>query len=296
MTERIIDLSADAARLRIKIERLIVSREGQEDVAVPLDEVAVLIVAHREVVYTQAVLAEIAAHGGVFIACNGRSMPVGMMLPIEQHHLQAERFQHQARAAEPTKKRIWQQIVRAKVRAQARLLRELHDDDHGLGALSGKVLSGDAKNVEAQAARRYWGALFGDPAFRRYRDGPDQNRLLNYGYAVLRAQVSRAVCAAGLHPSLGVHHHNRYDAFCLSDDLMEPFRPIVDRAVVAVVATHGEEAPMDRPVKGLLIGALTGRFVLDNESRTLFDILTRTASSLAKIFMGEVKRLALPEI
>ncbi len=154
-----------------------------------------------------------------------------MLLPLVTHSLQAERFAAQARLAAPVRKRAWQQIVQAKITAQGRLLKERTHNDHGLDAIAKSVKSGDTANVEARAARIYWGKLFGETVFRRDADGDGLNACLNYGYAILRAVVARSLCGAGLHPSLGIHHHNRYDAFCLADDLMEPFRPLVDREV-----------------------------------------------------------------
>ena len=148
-----------------------------------------------------------------------------MLLPLVGHHLQARRFVAQAAASVPTKKRLWRQIVRAKIELQAHTLETLHGDSAGVRPLMRLVRSGDPENVEARAARAYWPLLFADDDFRRDHERGDQNRLLNYGYTVLRAIVARAICAAGLHPALGLHHHNQYSAFCLADDLMEPFRP-----------------------------------------------------------------------
>ncbi|MFH0937841.1 MAG: type II CRISPR-associated endonuclease Cas1 [Planctomycetota bacterium] len=158
-----------------------------------------------------------------------------------------------------------------------------------------QVHSGDPQNIEAQAARRYWLALFGEN-FRRDRDADDQNRLLNYGYAILRATVARAICAAGLHPSLGLHHHNRYDTFCLASDLMEPFRPLVDNVVVQYIRQHGSNAPLDKAAKAALLAPITARYTADGESRTLFDLLARVASSLTDVYMEEGKELYLPEL
>jgi CRISPR-associated protein Cas1 len=186
--------------------------------------------------------------------------------------------------------------VKAKIRAQARVLTELNGHDSGLSELLPKVRSGDPANVEAEASRRYWPALFADPRFRRDRYGDNQNRLLNYGYAVLRAIVARAVCAAGLHPSLGLHHHNRYDAFALADDLMEPFRPMVDRVTAAYCHKYGADALLDKAAKAALIGALMRRLDVGGESRTLFDVAQRTAASLAAVFAGERRTLVLPEL
>ena len=229
----------------------------------PLADLAVILVAHPQVTYTQAVLSGLAAAGGVFVACDGRNLPVGMMLPLAAHHAQAERFAAQARAPLPVRKRLWRQIVRAKINAQAALLVELRGTDFGIEAMAGRVHSGDPSNVEARAARRYWPRVFADLDFRRHRENEDQNVLLNYGYAVLRAIVARAICAAGLHPSLGIHHHNRYDAFCLADDLMEPFRPAVDRAVAEYMGTHDEPYKLEAAAKQQIIGELTGRYDLD---------------------------------
>jgi len=201
-----------------------------------------------------------------------------------------------ARANRPTCKRLWQQIVRAKIAAQARTLVVLHGADFGLGALVGQVRSGDPANVEARAARRYWPHLFDNLDFRRHRENEDQNALLNYGYAVLRAIVARAVCSAGLHPSLGIHHHNRYDAFPLADDLMEPFRPTVDQAVAEYLAENDQPAyGVERAAKQHLIGALTERRLLDGEQRTLFDVAARLAASLADVFLAGRGQLELPE-
>jgi CRISPR-associated protein Cas1 len=149
--------------------------------------------------------------------------------------------------------------------------------------------------VEARAARRYWPALFADLSFRRQRDNEDQNVLLNYGYAVLRAIVARAISAAGLHPSLGIHHHNRYDSFCLADDLMEPFRPTVDHAVVEYMNDHDEPYGLESAAKQQIISELTGRYLMGRELRTLFDVATRMAASLADIFLGEAEKLELPD-
>lgn len=295
MTDRIIDFSDAPARLRARYDQLIVTRPDEADVSIPLADLAVVIVSHPQVTYTQAVLCGLAERGASLVACNRRHLPVGMVMPLVGHHAQAERFAAQARAPLPVRKRLWQQVVRAKIEAQAAVLEDLHGTDHGLRALVPLVRSGDPANVEARASRRYWPRLFTDLSFRRDPDREDQNVLLNYGYAVLRAIVARAICGAGLHPCLGIHHHNRYDTFCLADDLMEPFRPLVDGAVAALVSERGHDAPLDRAAKTALLEGLTRRLELQGESRTLFDVLTRTAASLADVVMGRGTRLVLPE-
>jgi len=295
MTDRILDLSDSPAYLRVKHEQLVIEREEAEPVSLPLTELAVLILAHPQVTCTLAVLSVLMDKGGSVVVCGRDYLPNGLMLPTVGHSTQVERFAAQAAAPLPLRKRIWKQIVREKVRAQARLIEDLRGDDCGLLAMATTVRSGDPDNVEAQAARRYWAVLFDDPDFQRRFEAPDQNRLLNYGYAVLRAIVSRAICAAGLHPSLGLHHHNRYDAFCLADDLMEPYRPMVDAAVVEYVATYGKDRALDRQAKQALLSTVIGRYCCQGEERTLFDWIARTASSLVKVLLGEADEVFYPE-
>lgn len=295
MTERLLDLSEEPARLFVRHSQLVIERGEAGEATVPLSDLAALIVAHPQVLFTQAVVSRLVEAGGIVVICNERRMPCAMVLPVDAHSTQAERFDLQAQAPEPLRKRLWQRIVKAKVSAQARLLEELYGNDEGLATLAAKVRSGDADNIEAQASRRYWPALFGDSNFKRNRDAEDQNRHLNYGYGVLRAIVARAICGAGLHPSLGLHHHNRYDAFRLADDLMEPLRPRVDRAVAAWVKDHGKDAPLDKDAKRALVAALMERLTLNGESRTLFDVSARMASSLADVLAGQRKDLLIPE-
>jgi len=296
MTDRIIDLAEEPAWLNIKHACLVIGQAGGRDTTTPLDEVAVLVLTNPRISLTQPVLAGLAAAGGIVLICDAKRMPAAMLLPLEAHVTQGERFALQAQASLPLRKRLWQTIVRAKIAAQARLLYDLRGHERGLSGLLPKVRSGDPANVEAEAARRYWPALFLDRRFRRDRYGGGPNRLLNYGYAVLRAIVARAVCAAGLHPSLGLHHHNRYDAFRLVDDLIEPFRPAVDRSVALYCDEHGPTPPVDKQAKAALIGALMGRFKIGRQKRSLFDISHRTATSLTAVFAGERKTLLLPEI
>lgn len=296
MTDRIIDLSRDPARLSVRTGLLVIERREQPEITVPFDDVAVLIGTHRQLSFTQTVFSELMEAGGVFVACDHRGMPAGLMLPMEGNHVQAERFAAQAAAPLPTRKRLWQGVVRAKVTGQARALRALHGDDFGLMTLARQVGSGDPRNVEGQAARRYWTKLFADePRFVRDRDKPGRNTLLNYGYAVLRGIAARAVCGAGLHPSFGIHHHNRYDAFLLADDLMEPFRPLVDLAVVALTAPPLHQRELDPETKRALIAALLEPVEFQGEQRSLFDALARMAASIAKVYLGLRKGMDLPE-
>jgi CRISP-associated protein Cas1 len=295
MTNRILDLSEVPARLHVHLKLLVVERPDHPEVTVPLSDLAVVVASHPCVTYTQAVLSGLAEAGGAFVACNRQSLPVGMFLPLISHHAQAGRFAAQARVSAPVRKRLWKRLVRAKIKAQADTLTGLFGSDFGLLPLVSLVRSGDPANVEARAARRYWPQLFADPNFRRQRSNLDQNILLNYGYAVLRAIVARAICGAGLHPSLGLHHHNHYNAYCLADDLMEPFRPVVDRSVAEYTAEHGKFCGLETTAKRKIIGDLTGRYVFDGEQRTLFDTAARISSSLANVFLGSAKDIELPD-
>ncbi len=308
MANRILDFSGGPAYLRAENEQLVIERREEHaaagnpladargsDLRVPLTDIAVVVLGHAQVTCSAGALAGLLRHGAATVVCDRNHLPVGMMLPIAGHSTQAERFAAQASASQPTNKRIWQQIVRAKITAQADALKAIRQTDGGLRAMLSRVHSGDPENVEAPAAQRYWPLLFDNPEFRRRREADDANRMLNYGYAVLRAIVARAICASGLHPSLGVHHHNRYDAYCLADDLMEPFRPLVDAAVVECVGIHGTDAALTPAVKRALLEPLTGLYRCGAEARTLFDWAARTSASLAGVFLSESDRLEIPE-
>lgn len=293
MTDRVIEISDAPARLRLDTGRLVIERPERTPFSLPLDEIAALVLAHPQISLTQPLLAALGRAGASVIACDRQSLPAAMMLPVATHSTQAEKMAAQASASLPLRKALWRQIVIEKVRAQGRLLMELRGKDLGLARLATQVRSGDTGNIEAQASARYWKALFARDDFRRSRDAEDENRFLNYGYAILRASVARAICAAGMHPSLGLHHHNRYDAFRLADDLMEPFRPMVDRAVVHLTAELGATAQFDAEVKRRVLGALTKRYEVGGERRTLADLAQRAAFSLAAVFEGRRKKLDL---
>lgn len=299
MIDRIVEI-ANPARLSIRDAQLVIE-SGKEDqlslpFTTPVSEIAVLLLAHPQISLSQAVLSRIAEAGGSVVTINGNFLPASMLLPVDSHFIQTERFAKQMQLSVPTGKRLWQHIVQAKIKAQGELLREIHGNDHGLIAMSSRVRSGDEGNLEAQAARKYWGLLFGARPFRRGSGNPDQNRHLDYGYTVLRAAVARALCASGLHPSIGIRHRNRYDTFCLAADVMEPFRPLVDRRVCQWTAKEDPEGPFDCKAKSWMIAATTSRYAIDREERSLFDILLRTANSIAKCVTGEVRDPEIPSL
>ncbi|PJA29391.1 MAG: type II CRISPR-associated endonuclease Cas1 [candidate division Zixibacteria bacterium CG_4_9_14_3_um_filter_46_8] len=293
MDKRIIDISGESAYLSVRNEQLIIKRGDLQD-SVPLEEIAALIVAHPAVQYTHAVLNGLCECGGSFIVCDEKKMPAGILMPLSGHSIQTERFAAQIGASAPLKKRLWEQVIKAKILAQAKLLKEIHGDGFGLPYMASKVRSGDPANIEGQASRRYWPALFGINFTRKPVSSDNVNVLLNYGYAIVRSMTARSLCASGLHPSIGIHHHNRYNAFCLADDLMEPFRPTVDKAVVNVLNFFGHDWPLNKESKGLLLTTiLEARFNVDGEMRTLFDALQKSTSSLAEVFTGKRRKLTL---
>lgn len=292
--ERILNFSDAQAHLSLRYEQVVIRAEQQPEITVPLAEIAAVILTSPRLTATQPVLAGIMRHGGTVIICDDRSQPAGMMLPLNANATQTQRMLAQMHASVPTRKRLWKQIVQEKIRAQAAALLSAGRSDGGLPALVRSVRSGDPSNVEGQAAQRYWPLLFNDPNFRRRRDADDQNRLLNYGYAVLRAAVGRAICASGLHPSIGVQHHGRNNPWCLADDLMEPYRPLVDGAVIELIEAYGSDCPLDRLSKPRLVAVLTDRIASDGETRSVFDWISRTAASLAKVFLGEAEALFYP--
>jgi CRISPR-associated protein Cas1 len=277
----------------------VIEREEFLPFITPVNGVNTLLLAHPQVTLTQAVISRLAEAGAMLITIDHNYLPVAMTLPLQAHSLQTERLAAQAELKPVIRKRLWTQIVQAKIRAQGSLLKELHGSDSGLIATAARVRSGDPDNIEAQTARRYWGLIFGDAKFRRGADplesGPDQNRHLDYGYTVLRASVARAICATGLHPSIGLRHHNRYDPFCLAADLMEPFRPLIDRRVATWIVPNSPSAPLDAIAKKYLIEGVTMRYWVNREERVLSDILFRVAGSLAAVLGGNEEKLDLPE-
>ena len=243
MNGRVIEVTSEGCHLARYHGLMTVSKSGDEKVRVPLDDIGVLLCNARGLTYSNDLMMELARRCVTVVLCGSNYLPVAWLWPLEGHHVQAMRMRSQLESSLPLRKRLWQSIVKAKIVQQTNVLELLHLPTDGLPALARRVRSGDPDNVEAQAARRYWPLLFGSD-FRRGRFGRMPNPFLNYGYTVLRAAVARAVVSTGLHPSLGVHHHNRADAMCLVDDLMEPFRPLVDYASARLLSDgHDELTP-----------------------------------------------------
>lgn len=292
MIGRVIEIASEGQHLARQRGLMTVSCNGAETGRVPLDDIGVLLCNARGLTYSNDLLVELAKRGAAVVLCGANYLPVAWLWPLEGHHIQALRMRRQLEASLPLRKRLWQAVVKSKIGQQKMLLETLGKPDSGLDELARRVKSGDPDNMEAQAARRYWPLLFG-PDFQRERFGEMPNPLLNYGYTVLRAATARAVVAAGLHPSLGIHHHNRYDAMCLVDDLMEPFRPAVDYSVVRLVGSGcGEVTP---EAKRTLVGTLAADMRTERGTTPLETCLERAAQSLAQSFEDRRPLLAFPD-
>jgi CRISPR-associated protein Cas1 len=289
------------AHLKCRNDQLVVSYagiKGMEDVAeksVPVEDIGILILEHHQITLSHYLLDRLLLNNVAVITCNATHHPSGMFLNLDGNTLQSERFQAQVNAAEPVKKQIWQQTIKAKIANQAALLGKYGTPAEVLKKYSENVRSGDADNNEAKAAAYYWKNLF-PPAwlFYRKRDGAPPNNLLNYGYAILRACIARALTGSGLLPTLGVFHRNRYNSYCLADDIMEPYRPFVDAVVRAMVDKTSYLEALTPELKVQLLKIPTIDVDIENENSPLFVAVQRTSASLAKFFMGESKKIAYP--
>ena len=292
MIGRVIEIASDGRHLARHRGFMTVSERGAEIGRVPLDDIGVLLCNARGLTYSNGLMAELARRGVAVVLCGERFLPTAWLMPMEGNHAQSQRMRLQTEAPKPLRKRAWQAAVRAKIRQQAAALELVNGDDGGLKALARKVRSGDPDNVEARAARRYWPALFGAD-FRRDRYGEMPNPLLNYGYAVLRAATARAIASAGLHPSLGIHHRSRTNTMPLADDLMEPFRPMVDVAAHRLMREGADEVSPD--AKRALAGVLAMDMKTDRGTTPLQTCVERAAQSLAQSFESGVAEMAFPD-
>lgn len=292
MIKRTIEISGKGNHLAIDRGSLTIRRDGEEVGRVPLEDLGVLVLDCPTTTYTHSVLTRALAAGAVIVPCGRDHLPRGLFLP-QENTLLTQRLADQSAAPLPLKKRLWKQLVQAKIRHQAKSLPEGAPARRKLAALVSTVRSGDPANVEAHASRLYWPAMFGK-RFRRRPDGPPPNGLLNYGYMAMRACVARAICAAGLHPALGLHHHNRANPFCLADDLLEPIRPLVDVCVRDLAAGGCHE--VNPQAKRELLGVLAATVEVAGARGPLMVGLGRTLASLVRCYGGEQKKLDLPRL
>ena len=289
--QRVVDLSSDGLYVAVHRGFLTVSKDREEQGRVALDDIGGVIAHAHGLTWSNTVFTRLAERSVPVVLCAQNHAPIACVWPLEGNHAQGARLNAQADTSKPLAKRLWRDIVVAKIRMQGAILSSVGGEAGAFDMLARKVRSGDPDNVEAQAARRYWQALMGD-AFRRDTSGEGTNALLNYGYTVLRAIVSRAICAAGLHPTLGLHHSNRSNAFALADDLMEPYRPIVDRLVFNLVQEGAEEVTPE--TRSALVRVTSFDLESTQGMSPVYMHVTRLAQQLAIIFQSGAGKLELP--
>jgi CRISPR-associated protein Cas1 len=289
-----IEIATAGTRLSVAHRQLVIERPEEERRTLPCEDIGVLVVDHPQTSYTHSVFTTLMEEGAAVVLCGSNHLPAGMLLPFDAHTTQTERHRAQAECGDGVKNRAWQLIVAAKLRQQAAVLSHYTDGDAGLVEIARRVRSGDPDNLEAMGAQRYWPRLFGTD-FRRFRDGPPPNNLLNYGYAIARAAVARAVAATGLIPTLGVHHRNRGNPFCLADDLMEPFRPYVDWRVKNFARETAIPKDLDRPAKAAMLSLFNETIVVGGRRSPLLLAVHASAASLCRMLTENGKELVLPE-
>lgn len=265
---------------------------------IPVEDIGVIILDNKQITFTQGLLEALLANNSAVITCDSSRLPVGLILPLCGNTLQNERFRSQLDVSLPLQKQLWQQTIKYKIANQAAVLKSLRGVVvENMLVWSEKVRSGDPDNLEGRAAAYYWANMFPDiPSFRRGREGVPPNNLLNYGYAILRAVVARALVSSGLLPTIGIHHHNRYNAYCLADDIMEPYRPYIDRLVVDIMNAEDNIDEITTSIKTRLLGIPVLDVFINGQRSPLMIAVSQTTASLAKCFSGEMRKIAYPEI
>ena len=265
---------------------------------IPIEDIGVVVLDNRRITITSGAMEALLENNCAVITCNQKSMPVGLLLPLCGNTTQNERFRSQLEASLPLRKQLWQQTIKQKILNQEYVLRTNTDKETNcMRVWSNDVRSGDPDNLEARAAAYYWRNVFTTyPNFVRDREGTPPNNLLNYGYAILRAIIARALVGSGLLPTLGIHHHNRYNAYCLADDIMEPYRPYVDQLVLDIIQCNLEISDITRDLKMQLLGIPMLDVVINGKRSPLMIAAQQTTASLAKCFAGECKRISYPEM
>ena len=295
MIKRIVDIS-ERAYLRIKNRQLVIEKAGEVVGQIPVEDLGVLILDHPAVVITQAAIVACQKNNVAVVFCDERHLPYSLALPISDgHSLHQKVLRQQLEVTKPNQKRLWQQIVRCKIREQAQTLVEAGKDGQSLASMVKRVKSEDKGNHESQAAQLYWRLLMGEGFRRRQRDTEGANALLNYGYSIVRTMVARAIVGTGLHPALGIHHHNQYNGLCLADDLMEPFRPWVDLCVYNMLG-NGQPLEINKENKKVLLGMISKQVVLKGEKMPLMVALHYLVSDFKQVCFGKEVVLEYPQM
>lgn len=282
------------ARLSLKLAQMVIELQDTTR-TVPIEDIGVVILEHRQITITHALIDALLANNVAIVTSNDKHMPVGLMLPLNGNTLQSERFRAQIDASEPLKKQMWQQTITAKILGQAHVLGTQHIEHNNMLKWAKEVRSGDTDNMEARAAAYYWRNVFGELDFIREPEGMPPNNLLNYGYSIVRAMVARALVGAGLLPTLGIHHHSRYDAYCLADDIMEPYRPFVDMKVLEMWKKGGITTGISSEQKRELLSITTMDVHISGHRSPMMMAINTTAQSVQKCYSGQARKIIYPD-
>jgi len=273
--------------------QLIIKSEIRES-TIPIEDIGFLVLDHQEIYVSLPAMNLMVENNTSVIICGKNHLPNGMFLNLNSHHIQQEVFKNQIDASIPLKKQLWQQTIIEKITNQGILLAKITEKKNTFEFLASKVLSGDTTNMEGVAAQQYWKSFF-EIDFKRERYGDYPNNFLNYGYAILRAATARALSGSGLLNTLGIHHKSKYNAFALADDIMEPFRPLVDEKVFEIMQNYDEQE-LNTKIKSELLQILTRTVYFKEEKSPLMVALQKTASSLQQCFMGKRKKIKYPQL
>lgn len=265
---------------------------------IPVEDIGIVILDHTQITITQGLLEALLENNCAVITCDKSHLPVGLLLPLCGNYTQSERFRYQIEASLPLKKQLWQQTISAKILNQAAVLHNVRKVETGnMSAWADRVKSGDSENMEARAAAYYWKNAFPqNPHFVRDREGENPNNLLNYGYAILRAVVARALVASGMLPTLGIHHRNKYNAYCLADDIMEPYRPYVDKLVLDIYDTNPSVQELTTELKRALLEIPVLDVTIQGKRSPLMIAVSTTTTSLYKCYCGESRKIIYPSM
>ena len=291
-------LVENKSAITTKNQQLVLKSEIRES-TIPIEDIGFLVLDHPEIYLSIPAMNLIVENNTAIIICGSNHLPNGMFLNLNSHHIQQEIFKNQIEASVPLKKQLWQQTIVEKIRNQGELLAKITENKNAFDFLASKVLSGDTSNMEGVAAQQYWKNFplpnYEDNGIKRERYGDYPNNFLNYGYAILRAATARALSGSGLLNTLGIHHKNKYNAFALADDIMEPFRPIVDEKVFDIMKRY-QEQELNTAIKAELLQILTQTVYFKEEKSPLMVGLQKTASSLQQCFTGNRKKIKYPKL
>ena len=269
--------------------------KGKESKSLPIEDIGMVVLESPQITISHSLIADLMENNTAILSCNIKHMPYGLMLPMAQHHAFTEKMYAQLESSQPLRKNLWQQTVVAKIENQAAIIDKLGVDVENMKYWASQVKSGDPDNYEARAAAYYWDNIFKQfDSFRRHRYGDAPNNLLNYGYAILRAIVARSLVGSGLFTALGIHHKNKYNPYCLADDIMEPYRPYVDNLVLSIIEEYIEIEELSTEIKAKLLGVATIDVTINEGTSPLMIAVQRTSASLRKCFEGENRKIIYP--